>query len=264
MVLDHIHYFQSSPVLVPEWTSLCWHDYPHRCFCSARWRFGRTHDRKRYFLRIWAIATAMGIGRMHIVIVTPVCCVMATAHQLKTLFTKNFRSQSSQNIKKALAWLFRSPFQFKPQGPRTGCCQDPSISRFASIAFCRAFPKDSGRAPIGSAIVGPPVAVHHHALHRLCGQSITDIAACPPALQTPLICSVCASIFFTSGCALVQIWAAVNIFVLSLAQILLYAWISTLQMFTLLRWFSARLPDVAMERRRRQTSLPALMRQDAH
>ena len=58
MVLDHIHYFSSSLALYRN-GSAWWHGYPHRCFV-LRSRVSPTRMTKRYFLRIWAIATAMG------------------------------------------------------------------------------------------------------------------------------------------------------------------------------------------------------------
>ena len=60
MVLDHIHYFLEFTGLVPEWFSMVARlSAPLFLFCTVE-GFGHTHDRKRYFLRIWAIATAMG------------------------------------------------------------------------------------------------------------------------------------------------------------------------------------------------------------
>ena len=60
MVLDHIHYFFGFTGLVPEWFSMAARlSAPLFLFCTVE-GFAHTHDRKRYFLRIWAIATAMG------------------------------------------------------------------------------------------------------------------------------------------------------------------------------------------------------------
>ena len=60
MVLDHIHYFFEFTGLVPEWFSMVARlSAPLFLFCTVE-GFAHTHDRKRYFLRIWAIATAMG------------------------------------------------------------------------------------------------------------------------------------------------------------------------------------------------------------
>ena len=60
MVLDHIHYFFAFTGLVPEWFSMLARlSAPLFLFCTVE-GFAHTHDRKRYFLRIWAIATAMG------------------------------------------------------------------------------------------------------------------------------------------------------------------------------------------------------------
>ena len=60
MVLDHIHYFFEFTGLVPTWFSMLARlSAPLFLFCTVE-GFAHTHDRKRYFLRIWAIATAMG------------------------------------------------------------------------------------------------------------------------------------------------------------------------------------------------------------
>ena len=60
MVLDHIHYFFEFTGLVPEWFSMLARlSAPLFLFCTVE-GFAHTHDRKRYFLRIWVIATAMG------------------------------------------------------------------------------------------------------------------------------------------------------------------------------------------------------------
>lgn len=60
MVLDHIHYFFGFTGLVPEWFSMLARlSAPLFLFCTVE-GFAHTHDRKRYFLRIWAIAAAMG------------------------------------------------------------------------------------------------------------------------------------------------------------------------------------------------------------
>lgn len=60
MVLDHLHYFFEFTGLVPEWFSMLARlSAPLFLFCTVE-GFAHTHDRKRYFLRIWAIATAMG------------------------------------------------------------------------------------------------------------------------------------------------------------------------------------------------------------
>lgn len=60
MVLDHIHYFFDFTGLAPEWFSMLARlSAPLFLFCTVE-GFAHTHNRKRYFLRIWAIATAMG------------------------------------------------------------------------------------------------------------------------------------------------------------------------------------------------------------
>ena len=60
MVMDHIHYFFGFTGVMPEWFSMLARlSAPLFLFCTAE-GFAHTHDRKRYFLRIWAIAAAMG------------------------------------------------------------------------------------------------------------------------------------------------------------------------------------------------------------
>lgn len=60
MVMDHIHYFFAFTGVVPEWFSMLARlSAPLFLFCTVE-GFAHTHDRKRYFLRIWAIAAAMG------------------------------------------------------------------------------------------------------------------------------------------------------------------------------------------------------------
>lgn len=60
MVMDHIHYFFRFTGFVPEWFSMLGRlSAPLFLFCTVE-GFVHTHDRKRYFLRIWAIGAAMG------------------------------------------------------------------------------------------------------------------------------------------------------------------------------------------------------------
>lgn len=60
MVVDHIHYFFEFTGLVPLWfTMLGRLSAPLFLFCFVE-GFAHTHDRRRYFLRIWAIGSCMG------------------------------------------------------------------------------------------------------------------------------------------------------------------------------------------------------------
>ena len=60
MLLDHIHYFFEFTGLVPVWFSMLGRlAAPLFLFCTVE-GFAHTHDRKRYILRIWLIAAAMG------------------------------------------------------------------------------------------------------------------------------------------------------------------------------------------------------------
>ena len=59
MVLDHIHYFFEFTGVVPEIFSMAARlSAPLFLFCTVE-GFAHTHDRKRYFLRIWAIGAGM-------------------------------------------------------------------------------------------------------------------------------------------------------------------------------------------------------------
>ena len=60
MVLDHVHYFFDFTGMIPEVFSMVARlSAPLFLFCTVE-GFARTHDRKRYFGRIWAIAAGMG------------------------------------------------------------------------------------------------------------------------------------------------------------------------------------------------------------
>lgn len=60
MVLDHIYYFFSYTGMIPEWFSMLGRlAMPIFLFCVAE-GFAHTHDRKRYFLRVWLISAGMG------------------------------------------------------------------------------------------------------------------------------------------------------------------------------------------------------------
>lgn len=60
MMVDHIHYFFEFTGVVPLWfTMLGRLSAPLFLFCFVE-GFAHTHDRRRYFLRIWAIGGCMG------------------------------------------------------------------------------------------------------------------------------------------------------------------------------------------------------------
>ena len=59
MVLDHIHYFFEFTGCIPTVFSMLGRlSAPLFLFCTVE-GFAHTHDRKRYFIRIWAIGTGM-------------------------------------------------------------------------------------------------------------------------------------------------------------------------------------------------------------
>ena len=61
MVLDHIHYFFEFTGLVPLWfTQLGRLSAPLFLFCTVE-GFAHTHDRRKYFWRIWRISAGMGL-----------------------------------------------------------------------------------------------------------------------------------------------------------------------------------------------------------
>ena len=60
MVFDHIHYFFEFTGKVPEWFSMLGRlSAPLFLFCLLE-GFAHTRNRKKYFLRIYAIAVGMG------------------------------------------------------------------------------------------------------------------------------------------------------------------------------------------------------------
>jgi len=59
MVMDHLHYFFEFTGVVPVWFSMAGRlSAPLFLFCTVE-GFAHTHDRKRYFLRIWCIGAGM-------------------------------------------------------------------------------------------------------------------------------------------------------------------------------------------------------------
>ena len=57
MLMDHIHYFFEFTGCIPEWFSMLARlSAPLFLFCTVE-GFAHTHDRKRYFFRIWCIRT---------------------------------------------------------------------------------------------------------------------------------------------------------------------------------------------------------------
>ena len=61
MVLDHIHYFFSFTGCVPEWFSMVGRlGAPLFLFCLVE-GFTHTHNRKRYFARVYVLSTAMSL-----------------------------------------------------------------------------------------------------------------------------------------------------------------------------------------------------------
>lgn len=61
MVLDHIEYFFSFTGAIPLWFSMLGRlSAPLFLFCTVE-GFAHTHDRKRYFRRIWIISACMGL-----------------------------------------------------------------------------------------------------------------------------------------------------------------------------------------------------------
>lgn len=61
MVLDHIEYFFSFTGAIPLWFSMLGRlSAPLFLFCTVE-GFAHTHDRKRYFWRIWSISAVMGL-----------------------------------------------------------------------------------------------------------------------------------------------------------------------------------------------------------
>lgn len=61
MLLDHIHYFFGFTGAVPEWFSMLGRLPAEMFLFFVAEGFVHTHNRKAYFLRVWAIAAAMGL-----------------------------------------------------------------------------------------------------------------------------------------------------------------------------------------------------------
>lgn len=61
MVLDHIHYFFGFTGVIPEWFSMAGRiSAPLFMFCLVE-GFTHTHNRKKYFLKVYAISTGMSL-----------------------------------------------------------------------------------------------------------------------------------------------------------------------------------------------------------
>lgn len=61
MLLDHVHYFFGFTGWIPEWFSMLGRlSSPLFLFCVVE-GFSHTSNRRRYYLRIWAIAAGMGL-----------------------------------------------------------------------------------------------------------------------------------------------------------------------------------------------------------
>ena len=61
MLLDHIHYFFEFTGVIPLWFSMAGRlSASLFLFCTVE-GFAHTHDRRRYFRRIWAISAGMGL-----------------------------------------------------------------------------------------------------------------------------------------------------------------------------------------------------------
>lgn len=61
MVLDHIYYFFHYTGIVPIWYNMLGRlSAPLFLFCAVE-GFAHTHDRRRYFIRLWLVAAGMGV-----------------------------------------------------------------------------------------------------------------------------------------------------------------------------------------------------------
>ena len=143
MVLDHIHYFFEFTGLVPTWFSMLARlSAPLFLFCTVE-GFAHTHDRKRYFLRIWAIATAMGTVEFF----------MIYAHALRRgddFYPANAIFQQFMLlciIWQGIDWLRQRRFV---RGALAAAA--PILWPFCIVALLTLFPKIQD-APIGSAVL---------------------------------------------------------------------------------------------------------------
>lgn len=63
MVLDHIHYFFEYTGAVPVWFSMLGRLPAEMFLFFVAEGFAHTHDRRKYFLRVWAVGAPMGLVR---------------------------------------------------------------------------------------------------------------------------------------------------------------------------------------------------------
>lgn len=71
MVLDHIHYFFEFTGVIPQWFSMVGRlSAPLFLFCVVE-GFIHTHNRKKYFLKIYGIAIGMGILQYIFIVMGP-------------------------------------------------------------------------------------------------------------------------------------------------------------------------------------------------
>ena len=136
MVMDHIHYFFEFTGVVPEWFSMLARlSAPLFLFCTVE-GFAHTHDRRRYFLRIWAIGTAMGTVEFFMI-------YAGAFRRGDGFYPMNAIFQDLMLlciIWQGIDWLPRQPVCTG----RTGCCHaDPLADLHRSAAD--AFSQNSGR-----------------------------------------------------------------------------------------------------------------------
>ena len=200
MVLDHIHYFFEFTGLVPAWFSMLARlSAPLFLFCTVE-GFAHTHDRKRYFLRIWAIATAMGTVEFFMMYAG----VLRRGDGFYPLnaIMQNFVILCI--IWQGIDWLRQRRFGTG----RTGCCRCrslwPFLHRSATDSFFRRSIQD---APIGLCRRWRGSSPRR----CLCGASITDGGL---SYLLERHCSVCA--VFSQAAAPCGLGGC-NHFVLSLA-----------------------------------------------
>ena len=126
MILDHIHYFFSFTGKIPLFFSWIGRlAAPLFLFCIVE-GFLHTHDRKKYFLRIYAIAIFMGL-------------VQFSFYNIASGLVRPFPAESDACIlfRPARRSLGHRPVSEKTVDPGTFCHPDSGLSALSSVRAVR-------------------------------------------------------------------------------------------------------------------------------
>ena len=135
MVMDHIHYFFEFTGVVPEWFSMLARlSAPLFLFCTVE-GFAHTHDRRRYFLRIWLSVLRWALWNFS--------CSMQGPPPRGRLLPDECHFSGSDAALHHLAG-HRLAASAPVCAGRTGCCHADSLAVLHRSA-ADAFSKNSGR-----------------------------------------------------------------------------------------------------------------------